>query len=343
MIQYLVILLDDTSTSYCHYANCETRHSLISLDDLKAGVLYAMKENLMIQFVYPDYKLPDEYKEIINTIDHSDIVSSLCEDKNLLDDADVIVMHEWTAIEFVTFKESSAYVLRTSKEDLFDRYQFLKSVIGKVKRLNIVITDLEDFTNEDYVKYKTVLSSLSDSIEKLYLDGKSPQLNILTDRMILERMNNCNAGWENITLAPDGKFYVCPAFYYCQAFDGTETTIGEIAEKGYSIGDLRLGLNIKNPQLYRLDHASICRNCDAYQCRRCVWLNRKTTCEVNTPSQEQCIVAHLERNASRGLLNSIRKRINFLPGKPDIKEIDYLDPFDKRDQLADISEDGYVD
>ncbi|MBO5182759.1 MAG: CXXX repeat peptide maturase [Paraprevotella sp.] len=332
MIQYLIILLDDTSTSYCHYENSMVEHRPINIDDLKAGILFAMKENLMIQFVYPDYELPKEYKEVISTIDHSIIVSSLCEDKALVDNADIIVMHEWMAVELLSFKEDSTYVLRTSKADLFDRYQFLEPILGNVRRLNIVITDVENFTKEDFDKYKTILSSLSESIEKLYVNGKSPQLNILTDRMMLDKMNNCNAGWENITLAPDGKFYVCPAFYYAKETSGIETSISEVCEKGYSIGDLKSGLDIKNSQLYRLDHAPICRNCDAYQCRRCVWLNRRTTCEVNTPSHEQCVVAHLERNASRELLNNIRSHGNFLPEKEEIKEIDYLDPFDKRDE-----------
>ncbi|MDY2915025.1 MAG: CXXX repeat peptide maturase [Alloprevotella sp.] len=332
MLQYLIILLDDTSTSFCHYDNNNVNRRLISLEDLKSGIFYAMKENLMIQFVYPDFELPQEYKDVINTIDHSVIVSSLCEDSALKDNADVVVVHDWTAIERMNFDTDISYVLRTTKSDLFDRYRFLMPVIGKVSRLNVIITDVEYFKDDDFEIYKNVLSSLSTEIEKLYVEGKSPQLNLLTDRMMLDKMNNCNAGWENITLAPDGKFYVCPAFYHAQQADGSEMFISEVCEKGFSIGDLKSGLDIKNPQFYRLDHAKLCRNCDAYQCKRCIWLNRKTTCEVNTPSHEQCVVAHLERNASRVLLNNIRKHGSFLPEKEEIKKIDYLDPFDKRDE-----------
>lgn len=79
--------------------------------------------------------------------------------------------------------------------------------------------------------------------------------------------------------------------------------------------------------MYKLSYASLCRNCDAYQCKRCIWLNSKMTYEVNTPSHEQCVVAHLERNASRQLLLNIRKYGIFLPDR-EIKEIEYLDPFD---------------
>ena len=74
MMQYLVILLDDTSVSYCHADNPYTERRLIGLDDLKSGILYAMKENLMIQFVYPDHELPQKYLDVIDTIDHHDIV-----------------------------------------------------------------------------------------------------------------------------------------------------------------------------------------------------------------------------------------------------------------------------
>jgi hypothetical protein len=51
--------------------------------------------------------------------------------------------------------------------------------------------------------------------------------------------------------------------------------------------------------------------------------------EVNTPSHEQCIVAHSERNAARRLLASIREGADFMP-EVEIKEINYLDPFDVR-------------
>lgn len=332
MLQYLIILLDDTATSFCHYGNSCASRKLISIEDLKAGIFFAMKENLMIQFVYPDYELPGEYKDVINTIDHSDIVSCRCEDKALRQKADVVVINDWTDLENLQHADDTAYVLRTTKSDLFDNHALIKPMLSQVKRLNVVVTDVDEFAEEEFARYQNVLSSLSEEVERLYADGQSPQLNLLTDRMVLGKMNNCNAGWENITLAPDGKFYVCPAFYHSPKIDGAETSISEQCEKGFSIGDLQSGLDIKNPQLYRLDHAMLCSHCDAYQCKRCVWLNRKTTCEVNTPSHEQCVSAHLERNASRALLNNIRKHGSFLPETGEIKEIEYLDPFEIREQ-----------
>ena len=313
MIQYIVILLDDTSTSFCHYTNEKADRRLIPLQTLKDGICYAMKENLNIQFVYPNYKLPKEYLAAIDSIDHTDIYPA-----EMSDNADVVVFDSLIAAKDYVFKEEVAYLIRTDKVSLFNEYKIIGEILDKVTRLNVVITDIETFTEDDFMAYKSLLSNLAERVEQIYVSGKSPQLNLLTDRIMLEKMNNCGAGDTSVTLAPDGKFYVCPAFY--------------LSADDYTIGDMVNGLEIKNSQLYRLDHAPLCRRCDAWQCKRCIWMNRKTTLEVNTPSHEQCVVAHLERNASRKLLIDIRKHGKFMSGSEDIKEIDYLDPFDVKEE-----------
>ncbi|MBQ6191803.1 MAG: CXXX repeat peptide maturase [Bacteroidaceae bacterium] len=309
MLQYLIILLDEASTSFCSYPLPKgggRKGALMPLETLKQGIRFGMTENLMIQFVYPDKKLPDEYAEVIESIDHSKI-------KPVKDDADVWVMNALAEAAPVDVP----IVLRIGKKELFNQTESVCSLLDKTPRLNIVLTDIETFTEEDFTAYKEVLGRLSQKVEQMYVEGKAPQLNLLTDRMMLSQMNNCGAGDASVTLAPNGKFYVCPAFYYEDETD--------------SIGDLEHGFDIKNRQLYKLEYAPICRHCDAFQCKRCVWLNRKTTLEVNTPSHEQCVVAHLERNASRVLLQDIRKHGTFLPEQREIKEIDYLDPFEKKD------------
>lgn len=320
MLKYFVIVLDDTSVSYCHYENSKIERKLISLEDLKAGVIFAMKENMTIQFVYPDYELPEEYKDVIHSIDHVKIVPASYDEQG-----DVVVLNGTSDIQNTDFDIYKTYILRLEKADLFANIDLVRNAFDKVHRLNLVIKDLYAFTEDDFVLYKESLKILSNKLETLLLEGCSPQCNLLTDRMLLTSMNNCNAGCENITLAPDGKFYVCPAFYL--ACD--EEDYG-LDKSKFSIGNLNGGgLEIKNPQLYKLSHAPICRNCDAYQCKRCVWLNRKMTYELNTPSHEQCVVAHLERNASRELIHNIRKHAEFLP-HIQINEIRYLDPFDLR-------------
>lgn len=306
MIQYLIILLDDTSVSFCHYENTKNERRLIPLDMLEQGIRFGMMENLMIQFVFPNYELPEKYQKSIESIDHSKI-------KPIKDGADV-----WVTNELKGVSSNIPVVLRIDKDNLFAYENEISDSLGMSPRVNIVLTDVESFTSKDFDRYDSFLCKLSKILEKLYVEGKSPQLNLLTDRMMLTKMNNCGAGETTITVAPNGKFYVCPAFYY--------------ENEENCIGDLGHGLYIKNKQLYCLDHAPICRHCDAWQCKRCIWLNRKTTLEVNTPSHEQCVLAHIERNTSRNLLNNIRKHGTFLPEQGEIKQIEYLDPFDMREK-----------
>lgn len=325
-LQYLVILLDDTSTSYCHADNPLTEPRLIPLETLRDAILFAMKQNLMIQFVYPDYELPEEYKTLIDTIDHFDAVSSLCEDVALLQHAQLVVFNEWTGIQYGTFCTDTIYTLRNTKEELFERYKMLTHILSASRRLNIIITDVEQFADTDIVHYKEMLSFLSEAIFHNYCNKQNLQLNILTDRLLLTEMHNCEAGQSNITLAPNGKFYLCPAFYYDEQMGRSNRMNHTTKEANRSVGDLSTGINIPNQHLLGLEHAPICRICDAYQCHRCIWLNEHLTWDSNTPSHQQCLLAHLERNAAAIL--SARLQEKGL-GIQCFAETETLDPFEK--------------
>lgn len=323
MIQHLTILLNSNSTSFCHYTPQFGIDSFISIENLKKGILFAMKKNLMIQYVYPSYGLPRNIKDELETIDHIKIIPA---DSPLIDDADIVVINGINKLEGIKLKNDCIYVLRLTKEELAFNYKRITSIVSNVSRLNLCITDVDVFTEKDVYNYSEILKEIAKPLINAFCNDGCPQLNILTDCLQLTTMNNCNAGCENITLAPDGNFYVCPAFYYEEGRRNMK--YGNSSKHPMSIGSLNDGLHIGNAHLYRIDKAPICRNCDAYQCRRCIWLNLKKTNEVNTPSREQCMIAHVERNASRRILCSVRERIPDFLLTRDIPEIDYLDPFD---------------
>ena len=307
MLTHLIILLDDTSTSYCHYKVTKEQRNLIALDKLKAGIIYAMKENLNIQFVYPSYDLPVDYQVVIESIDHIKI-KPISQAK----DGDVIVLDSWGDAELERVEKKTC-IVKTTRSDLKTHCHLVKELLSKVKRLNIALTDVASFKDIDIKDYQEILTRLTEYVIELYRKGSTVQLNLLTDRAILTNMNNCNAGYSNVTLAPNGKFYICPAFYYNNPLD--------------YCGDLKTGVDIKNDQLLRLDHAPICRHCDAFQCKRCVWLNKELTLDINTPSHQQCVVAHLERNASRDLLFELDKAGVKLSNSQFIEKMTELDPF----------------
>jgi len=304
MLTYLIVLLDDTSTSFCHYDVPAKQRRLISLDDLNAAIVWAMKENLNVQFVYPDYELPIDYLQAIDGIDHTDIKPFRSGEN-----ADVLVLDGWDDDVSI----GATCIIRSNFTELAEHIDVVSNWSKRLVRLNVVLTDVDAFRDTDIDGYGNTLTSLADSIATLYASGITPQLNLLTDRLMLSQMNNCGAGDVSITLAPNGKFYLCPAFYY--------------DDNSQSVGDLKNGLSICNPQLLRLDHAPICRQCDAYHCRRCVWMNQRLTLDANTPSHQQCVVAHLERNASCLLLAKLEKLGVRISNCQPIEEMKELDPF----------------
>ena len=311
-LQYLVILLDDTSVAYCHADNPLKERNLMPIETLKKAILFGMKQNLMIQYVYPEYELPAEYDETIESID------------NLKIGRDVKVTNE-----VPTAVDCDNIVLRIKIKDLIAKQYDIAALLPSVKRMNICLTDIETFKDEQIDEYKKALNTLSTVIVNLYKEQKHPQLNILTDRLTLKEMHNCEAGIGNITVAPNGKFYLCPAFYYDEKTGVSNKMNHKTKDASRSVGDLENGLCIPNKQLLELDHAPLCRNCDAYHCNRCIWLNQKLTWDNNTPSHQQCVIAHLERNAARDISAKLSEAGYSLP---EIKEINYIDPFDVKEE-----------
>lgn len=314
MIQYLVILLDDKSVAYCHADNPLKERNLMPLDTLKKAILFGMKENLMIQYVYPEYELPEEYDEVIESIDHVKI------------GRDVSVYNE---VPKAIISEN--VVLRLTIADFIAKQYDIAALLPQVKRLNISLIDVDSFQDIQQEDYKKALATLNAVLLNQYKTGKQPQLNILTDRLQLKEMHNCGAGDTNITIAPNGKFYLCPAFYYDEKTGISNRLNHHKPTSERSVGDVENGLQIPNPQLLKLDHAPLCRICDAYHCNRCIWLNQKLTWDNNTPSHQQCVIAHLERNAARELQKQLKEA--GLGISEQIKEITYLDPFDVREQF----------
>ena len=308
MLRYLVILLDDTSISYCHYDVEEREKNLIPLNVLKEGVLFAMKNDLKIQYILPNYTLPQNYIETMESM-FNDKIGPVDQKLSL----SAIVINSLQSININMMDSSMQYVIRTTISDFFENYGILKELFTLGISANIVFVDVVSFTEDKIETYRTVLTELAKSVESSIFKGMNINTNLITDRIALDNMNNCGAGDTSITLAPNGKFYPCPAFYYDD-------------NQYYIIGDIENGLDIKNNTLYKLEYAPLCKRCDAYQCKRCVWLNKKLTYEINTPSRQQCVMSHLEREAGATLLDRLHKH-NILLNKT-IEKIDYIDPFD---------------
>ena len=305
MMKNLIVQLCDDSASFCHYEP-SNQSTLIPYEALDAGLLWAVKNNLTIHLLFPNRELPKSYFELLSRYEYSKIYFG-----NTYNNG-TSVYSNWSEIDLVE-NYGDNVIIRTSIKDFFIKTSVLQALLNRCDRVNITFTDIEQFSDELIVSYRDTLRIISDFVKEQIYHGKLVQLNLLTDRILLDKMNNCNAGYESISLCPDGKFYICPGFYL-NGMDNVGSPGGE--------------LKIPNSNLYELKYAPICRECDAYHCHRCVLLNKRLTREVNTPSRQQCLMAHIERNVAADLLADIRKWIDYVP-EINIPHIGYLDPLEK--------------
>lgn len=313
MIQYLIVILDRSSVPFCSY-EAGYEPSLIPLDILRKAVSYAVRNNLSINFLYGDGPLPPEYERTIEDTDHIKIAS--IRHAGQYPDA-VFVMDGPEDREYIDLLGVSGInnvILRIGTAHMALLASMVTGLIGRFKRLNIIVKDPHMMKDENFSVYSDQLARVRNMLEDEYKKRNFIEVNAISDRVFLTNMNNCSAGGRHMTVAPNGKFYVCPAFYY----DGEEN----------DAGSLDTFIDVKNMRLLELEYAPVCRNCDAWHCKRCIYLNRKLTSELNTPSRQQCVLAHLEREQSRIFLENAGIEMGLNGRVPAIPALDYRDPFD---------------
>ncbi len=170
MLQYLVILLDDTSVAYCHADNPLKERNLMSIETLKKGILFGMKQNLMIQYVFPDYELPKEYAEVIESIDNVKIYPVGCKPVTGIEDnseTDVIVANSGTELGNTIFETKMATVIRLPFSEMLKQKDAIAKLFASGARINLCITDVEQFTDGQIEAYKQVLSEWNAALLKL--------------------------------------------------------------------------------------------------------------------------------------------------------------------------------
>lgn len=198
-------------------------------------------------------------------------------------------------------------IFNICEEEMENLSQYITKCYEYTDRINLNIQNITSKFN--YFLYKKELKRIADFIiEENINNGKEKEINVLTDILWLEEHEGCKAGEKNLTYAPDGKLYICPA-YYSQGME--------------EIGDVG-SVNILNQQLYSVKYFPICQNCDTYQCERCVYINKLYTGEVNVSPEFQCKKAHIERMISLYIQSEIEKSGEVLHH---LDKIEYLDPY----------------
>lgn len=300
--KYIVILTNDKATPYCSYRNWHNSNNMMSEELINKGIKYA-EDNGFEVIILGDtgYKNNDNIKYTL-----------LTSESLIHNNSDIIAIYD-NNVEKIN-KEADNCIVLVNENNVDNLMNFVKKAAEYNKRINITVENLENWSQQIIEEYKNQLDKLTDFVEETYLEHNPIELNILTDRLYLNKHDSCTAGEKTYTLAPNGNFYICPAFY----FNNPDDTVGNINK----------GIDNKNQKLMSLKYAPICKKCDAYQCKRCKFLNKKLTDEYNIPSKMQCLVSHYERIKSEELQQRLLGK-RLIPKFDIIDKIDYLDPLEK--------------
>jgi CXXX repeat peptide maturase len=309
MLTHLLVLVDGSAPSFCHYAGGGGPAGLMPPATLRKAVAFAADHGLSLTFVLGRDELPPEHRAVLAGTTHAAIVPAALAGRY----PDAVLVADPDAAEGIA-GAGRHVILRAPREKLSELAALVRTVLAKAARLDIRLGDIDRYTAADIGEYERQLEAAAAYVTGVYRRGRLPEVSIFSDRMLLGAMNNCDAGVVHLTAAPNGNLYICPGFYY--------------DDEDNPAGSLENGAAIANSRLLRLANAPVCSCCDAYHCKRCVYLNKKMTLEWNTPSREQCVLAHLERNTARSVQQALLAVPPFARQRL-IPAIDYLDPFEQ--------------
>jgi uncharacterized protein len=297
--KYLFFITSDDVTPHCDYRNWHNTKEVMDINTFNKGLEFAGKNGMTPVFLGHALRSCND-NGAISIINAGEDVS----------DGNIIGVYDNDA----RGKIAGNCILLISR----GKIGLITYLVEKIRRgngrVNIVLENVKEWEDDDVSSYKEQLGRLSQIVYRTYAEGNPFEINVLTDVLNLNKMSNCDAGKRSFTLAPNGKFYICPAFY----FDNP----------GNSIGDVESGMNIRNHYLLELENAEFCMICDAYQCKRCKFLNKKYTGEINTPTRIQCLISHIEREESMALQILLMKA-HLISAIHKLEPLDYCDPMEK--------------
>ena len=295
----MLFITNDNITPHCRYSNVRNTNNEMTKEIIKDSIDFC-KRNGFIPVIlgersakYPEFEGYMHFSKMNN------------KNKN-----DVFIIEK--EVRDVNIS-GEICIFKLDHNHIDKLYNNICKLLNNFKRINVVIDDVERWENQDIKSFEKQLENTRKYLLSKILNNEEVEVNCLTDRLYLDSMNNCDCGEETLTIAPNGKIYYCPAFYFY--------------DESQDIGNIYDGINEKNHQLLKLENSPLCIKCDAYQCDRCKFLNYKLTEEINVPSKNQCVINHIEREQSRQLQQDLIKydrteNMNF------IRKINYLDPIE---------------
>ena len=308
--KHMYFLCSDDAVEYCGYRSLSgDKINIMGKDILKKGLEYCEQN-----FYRPVILHSKEKDHDINVSEYKTIVKDeIFSSRNLPTKVDVphtYVAYTLGEVERVPACENC--ILNIGQEEIKSLSDAIAILLHKCNRVNINFLDIDK--NFPLEEYEDELLKIVDILCSYYKQDTVKEVNVLTDLAYSSKMDNCTSGENAITLAPNGKFYICPAFY----FDDTENFIG----------DLETDIDWNKINQCKLDKAPMCVDCKAYHCNRCVYINQKYTDELSVSPGFQCRKTYIEMKLTKIFVDRC-KEFNLSVDFTQIEEDEVSDPIEK--------------
>lgn len=276
-LKYMFFITRDSITPHCSYKSKPESNTVMSADTLQAGLDFCIDHQIMPVFIGKiSHGLNGDKKSFFEILDRDDFTVDPIKNDSL------VVF----STDNITYESVPISIFLSEKNRLISLTQSIKSLLSHYKRVNLFFTDMETWTQEDYALYKKQIIDLAEYIADRFKAGEKPQLNVLTDELyrLDDDYSDCGAGINAVSLAPNGKLYICPGFY----FDDPDTSIGSL--ESFNHADIF--------EYVLREKSGVCIDCKAQSCTRCLYNNKISTTEPLVPSDMQCKVTKLNHSIS---------------------------------------------
>jgi uncharacterized protein len=297
---YIQIMTSDNITPHCHYRNWKNTNNVMSDKMITKAIDFCINNSYEYVFIgKPSENIKAKSPSTFYLIDQNEYISN--------NDEQVIKIYD---NEIKNNDNVRNCILLVNRNNIDKLSVYIKELIVNKSRINIKLEDIENWTTIDIDRYENQLDILIDLLEEKYVAKEFVEIDVLTDILNSTKHYNCNNGEKTFTLAPNGKLYICPAFY----FNDENDYIGDLNSNSINI----------NKNLMDINKSPLCSKCDAYSCSACKFMNKKLTSEYLIPSKIQCLITNKERNKSLVL----QERLNKLGDKTinHIEKSEYDDP-----------------
>ncbi|WP_346939904.1 radical SAM peptide maturase, CXXX-repeat target family [uncultured Clostridium sp.] len=304
--RYIQIMISDNIVPHCDYRNIYRNNEIMDEDTIKRAMEFSINNGYEIVFLgEPPKSIEIKNPSVIYITGEDDKKQRSSEQYIDIYDNEVKCSAE----------NIKNCVLLINKDNIKNLSTLIEKLLKNKERINLVLEGTDKWTEEEINEYGNELDIITELIVEECKKNNYVEVNVLTDRLNSYKHCNCTNGSKTITLAPNGKFYICPAFYF--------------NNPGDSIGNLDRGIINENESLMHGEKSSLCKQCDAYQCKICKFMNKKLTEEYVAPSKIQCLISNYERNKSKELQKKLIKSGLEVSNKimGDINSLDPLENF----------------